>query len=61
MSDPKVPGLPRQSFTAWARQVLPQVGAEWTAEVISGGLSNITYRLHGADGAVILRLSLIHI
>lgn len=55
MSDPEVPGLPRETFTAWARVSLPQVGTAWSAEVISGGLSNITYRLRGADRTVILR------
>lgn len=51
----EVPGLPRASFTAWAREQLAQLGDEWQAEVISGGLSNITYRVRGEHGTVIVR------
>ncbi|WP_270888866.1 phosphotransferase family protein [Pedococcus sp. 5OH_020] len=52
---PEVPGLPRDSFTAWAAQHLPGLGPGWRAEVISGGLSNITYRVTGADATVVVR------
>jgi aminoglycoside phosphotransferase (APT) family kinase protein len=51
----EVPGLPRAAFTAWARGHLAQLGDEWQAEVISGGLSNITYRVRGERGTVIVR------
>lgn len=51
----EVPGLPRQEFTSWAASALPQVGERWQAEVISGGLSNITYRLVGDAQTVIVR------
>ena len=51
----EVEGLPRETFTAWALQELPQVGTDWSAEVISGGLSNLTYRVHGEYGTVIVR------
>ena len=51
----ETPGLPREPFTRWAGAALPQVGADWRAEVISGGLSNITYRLHGERATVIVR------
>jgi aminoglycoside phosphotransferase (APT) family kinase protein len=53
----EVRGIPRPSFTAWAADHLPQLGADWRAEVISGGLSNLTYRVTGTDGSetVILR------
>ena len=51
----EVPGLPRETFTRWARSVLPQLGDDWRAEVISGGLSNITYRVHGDQATVIVR------
>ena len=51
----EVPGLPRAGFTAWAREHLPQLGDGWRAEVISGGLSNITYRVRGEHGTVIVR------
>jgi aminoglycoside phosphotransferase (APT) family kinase protein len=51
----EVPGLPRATFTEWARERLPQLGHDWRAEVISGGLSNITYRVIGASGTVIVR------
>ena len=52
---PELPGLPREPFTAWARRALPQLGDEWQADVISGGLSNITYRVRGREGCVIVR------
>ena len=51
----ETPGLPREPFTRWAQTAVPQVGADWRAEVISGGLSNITYRLHGDAETVIVR------
>ena len=56
MSTPdEVPGLARETFTRWAAGALPDVGADWRAEVISGGLSNITYRLRGERATVIVR------
>lgn len=51
----EVPGLPRESFTAWAAEAVPELGPDWTAEVISGGLSNITYRVAGPTATVIVR------
>lgn len=50
-----VPGLPRASFTRWAADAVPQLGPDWTAEVISGGLSNITYRVSSPTATVIVR------
>jgi aminoglycoside phosphotransferase (APT) family kinase protein len=52
-----LPGLPAEPLDAWLRAALPDrhAGGPWTAEVISGGLSNITYRLHLPTGTVILR------
>ena len=52
---PELPGLPRESFTPWARTHLPGLGDDWRAEVISGGLSNITYRVVGESTTVIVR------
>ena len=52
---PELRGLPRQGFTAWAHEHLPQLGEAWQAEVISGGLSNITYRVAGEGTTVIVR------
>jgi aminoglycoside phosphotransferase (APT) family kinase protein len=52
---PEVRGLPRESFTAWAAEALPQLGADWRADVISGGLSNVTYRVHSPGATVIVR------
>lgn len=54
---PDLPGLPAAGIDAWLRATLPDLynGASWTGDVISGGLSNITYRLHLAGGTVILR------
>lgn len=53
----EVAGLPREQVAAWLREAVPSLdlGPHWTAEIITGGLSNITYRLHTADGTVILR------
>ena len=51
----ETPGLPRETFTRWAQGAVPQLGDDWRAEVISGGLSNITYRVHGEQATVIVR------
>jgi aminoglycoside phosphotransferase (APT) family kinase protein len=52
-----VAGLPHQPVTEWLRAALPELAysGPWHAEVISGGLSNITYRLHFPETTVILR------
>jgi aminoglycoside phosphotransferase (APT) family kinase protein len=52
-----LPGLPAAPLDAWLRATRPDLhaGGPWTAEVIAGGLSNITYRLHLPTGTVILR------
>ena len=55
MTAEEVRGIPRGSFTAWARTALPGLGDDWVATVISGGLSNITYRVVGADCTVVVR------
>ena len=53
----ELPGLPRAVIDPWLRRALPELAGdgEWSAEIISGGLSNITYRVHLAGGDVILR------
>ncbi|TQJ49100.1 phosphotransferase family protein [Phycicoccus sp. SLBN-51] len=51
----ETPGLPQETFTRWASAKLPQLGDAWRAEVISGGLSNLTYRVRGEQGTVIVR------
>ena len=51
----ETPGLPRETFTAWASGALPRLGDDWSAEVISGGLSNLTYRVRGRQDTVIVR------
>jgi aminoglycoside phosphotransferase (APT) family kinase protein len=53
----ELPGLPTGTIDKWLQQALPDMwdGGPWQAEVISGGLSNITYRLHLPGGTVILR------
>ena len=51
----EVPGLPREPFTRWAADALPALGPDWTAEVISGGLSNITYRVSSPTATVVVR------
>jgi aminoglycoside phosphotransferase (APT) family kinase protein len=52
-----LPGLPVRKIGKWLRDALPDLAGSgpWQAEVISGGLSNITYRLRLAGGNVILR------
>jgi aminoglycoside phosphotransferase (APT) family kinase protein len=53
----ELPGLPRARIDPWLRRRFPALtrDGEWSAELISGGLSNITYRLHLSGGDVILR------
>ncbi|TKA04622.1 phosphotransferase family protein [Actinacidiphila oryziradicis] len=53
----ELPGLPAGNVEKWLHEALPDLlnGGPWQAEVISGGLSNITYRLHLSGGTVILR------
>ena len=52
-----LPGLPAAAAERWLRGTLPGLVQDgpWDAEVISGGLSNITYRLRLPGGTVILR------
>ena len=52
-----LPGLPATDAERWLRGTLPGLiqDGPWDAEVISGGLSNITYRLRLPGGTVILR------
>lgn len=55
--DVDLPGLPAAPVEKWLRSALPSLfgSGPWHAEVIPGGLSNITYRLHLPGGTVILR------
>jgi aminoglycoside phosphotransferase (APT) family kinase protein len=52
-----LPGLPAAPAGRWLQDALPDLsdGGPWHAELISGGLSNITYRLWLPGGTVILR------
>jgi aminoglycoside phosphotransferase (APT) family kinase protein len=52
-----LPGLPYEPVDRFLRTALPELVGDtpWTAEVLSGGLSNITYRLGLRGGPVILR------
>jgi aminoglycoside phosphotransferase (APT) family kinase protein len=52
-----LPGLPAAPAERWLRSALPGLiqDGPWSAEVISGGLSNITYRLRLPGGTIILR------
>jgi aminoglycoside phosphotransferase (APT) family kinase protein len=52
-----LPGLPAAPIDKWLRAALPGLVQDgpWHAEVIGGGLSNITYRLRLPGGSVILR------
>jgi aminoglycoside phosphotransferase (APT) family kinase protein len=53
----ELPGLPSAAVIRWLTRHLPQVDltGPWEPEIISGGLSNITYRLPLATGNLILR------
>ena len=56
MTGADLPGLPYAPVDRWLRRALPEVFAgDWTASVISGGLSNVTYRLRAGERTVILR------
>jgi aminoglycoside phosphotransferase (APT) family kinase protein len=50
-------GLPAGPTRDWLRRSLPEadLSGPWQAELISGGLSNLTYRLPLPSGALILR------
>ena len=52
-----LPGLPAAPAGRWLGEALPGLfdGGPWRTELISGGLSNITYRLWLPGGTVILR------
>jgi aminoglycoside phosphotransferase (APT) family kinase protein len=52
-----LPGLPAAKAERWLSEVLPSLlrGGPWRAELITGGLSNMTYRLWLPGGTVILR------
>ncbi len=54
---PELPGLPGAAVQDWLGRALPGLlrDGPWTAELIPGGLSNITYRLRLPGGTVILR------
>jgi aminoglycoside phosphotransferase (APT) family kinase protein len=49
-----LPGLPRQPVAAYLQTTLG-VDADWSADVISGGLSNLTYRIHAGEQKLVLR------
>lgn len=50
-----LPGLPAAAFAAWAAAELPEWGPVSDAELITGGLSNLTYRVRFGRGTLILR------
>jgi aminoglycoside phosphotransferase (APT) family kinase protein len=52
-----LPGLPAKPAREWLRNERPDLDLDrdWRPEIISGGLSNITYRLRTAGGSYILR------
>jgi aminoglycoside phosphotransferase (APT) family kinase protein len=52
-----LPGLPERPVERWLRATLPELiqDGPWSAELISGGLSNLTYRLRLPGGTIILR------
>jgi aminoglycoside phosphotransferase (APT) family kinase protein len=56
-AQPDLPGLPAARVARWLSDVLGEPIAErgWSAEVISGGLSNVTYRLRCSGQQLVLR------
>jgi len=54
---PDLPGLPGEPVTRWLAATLGEAGPGdgYAAEVISGGLSNITYRLRWGGRRLVLR------
>lgn len=52
-----LPGLPAAPTRAWLQRHLPDcdLSGPWQPEIISGGLSNLTYRLPLRSGTLILR------
>ncbi|WP_331773177.1 phosphotransferase family protein (plasmid) [Embleya sp. NBC_00888] len=49
-----LPGLPRESVATYLGRELG-LDSDWSAEVISGGLSNLTYRIEAGDQRLVLR------
>lgn len=55
---PGLPGLPAEPVSRWLRRMMrgDRCDQPWSAELISGGLSNLTYRVRlGADRLVLRR------
>jgi aminoglycoside phosphotransferase (APT) family kinase protein len=57
MTGVDLPGLPHRATDAWLRKHVPELRGHgpWEGDLISGGLSNLTYRLALPGGPVILR------
>jgi aminoglycoside phosphotransferase (APT) family kinase protein len=51
------PGLEREPLARWLATTLPNLlhDGYWKAELIAGGLSNVTYRIHFSETTVVLR------
>jgi aminoglycoside phosphotransferase (APT) family kinase protein len=54
---PDLTGLPAEPTMRWLRAALPgeDLDGPWQVELISGGLSNLTYRIRWGSGRYILR------
>jgi aminoglycoside phosphotransferase (APT) family kinase protein len=52
-----LPGLPAKAARAWLGTVLPGSGGDenWSAELVGGGLSNLTYRIRWGGESLVLR------
>jgi aminoglycoside phosphotransferase (APT) family kinase protein len=53
----ELPGLPAEPLNRWLQSAMPELldGKPWRAELLVGGLSNLTYRLAFAGRSAILR------
>jgi aminoglycoside phosphotransferase (APT) family kinase protein len=49
------PGLPRAAFAGWLADLLGEPAEPLSAEVISGGLSNVTYRVRAGQHRLVVR------
>jgi aminoglycoside phosphotransferase (APT) family kinase protein len=57
MTSHDLPGLPEPVIRAWLAENVPDLDntAGWRAELIAGGLSNLTFRLKVGDRGLVLR------
>lgn len=50
-----LPGLDLPTITSWIESHHPELGSEWSATLIAGGRSNLTYELCNTDHHIVFR------